>query len=347
MTSPTPDETAATQPERARATAPVTNPDRPHLIRVISIWGLLSVILTPIVYFVWGPHMPPGNSSNVARSQQFDNQVLATVATPVVLFIWTYLGYAITCFRGRGTAEDGPPIKGHGGFQTGWLLVTTAIVMSLFVFGTYQLITPAGAGTGSGANPIWVPPGYSATAKSNKIFQVQVIAQQWRWTFRYPAFGGVETTQLEIPVGTEIQFNVTSLDVIHEFWAQQLAVKADANPGVNDIAFARANRPGNIDIKCAELCGTLHGAMTAQGSVVSQVDFTSWITNEMQVHAADIPLLPPYAVTYLPAPDGGYYDPGQDPVPDTSVPTPSPSSSGPPTGTVAPPSVAPSSSASS
>jgi hypothetical protein len=87
--------------------------------------------------------------------------------------------------------------------------------------------------------------------------------------------------------------------------------------------------------------------MTSQGSVVSQADFTSWITNEMQVHAADIPLLPPYAVTYLPAPDGGYYDPGQDPVPDTSVPSPSASSSESSTGTAAPPSVAPSSSASS
>jgi cytochrome c oxidase subunit 2 len=219
--------------------------------------------------------------------------------------------------------------------------------MALFVFGTYQLIAPAGAGTGSGGNPIWVPNGYSATAKSNKILQVQVIAQQWRWTFRYPGYSGVETTQLEIPVGVEVQFNVTSLDVIHEFWAKQLAVKADANPGVNNIAFARANRTGSVEVECAELCGTLHGAMITTGAVVTQADFTSWITNEVQIHAADIPLLPPYALIYLPTPDGGYYDPEQDPVPDTSIPSPSPTSDGPTgdTGSGAP--VAPSSSASS
>ena len=216
--------------------------------------------------------------------------MLATVATPVVLFIWTYLAYALVCFRGRGSREDGPPIKGHRGFQAGWLVTTALIPISMFIFGTYQLVAPHGVGTGSGANPIWVPAGYSAVAKSNKIMQVQVIGQQWRWTFRYPGYQGVETTQLEIPVGVEVQFNVTSLDVIHEFWAQQIAVKADANPGVNNIAFARADRIGHVDVKCAELCGTLHGAMVSDGSVVSQADFNSWISNQVKVHAADIPL---------------------------------------------------------
>ena len=34
-----------------------------------------------------------------------------------------------------------------------------------------------------------------------------------------------------------VEFHVTSLDVIHSFWAYQLAVKADANPGVDNIAY--------------------------------------------------------------------------------------------------------------
>jgi cytochrome c oxidase subunit 2 len=302
------------------------NLDRLHLRRFVSIWVILALIFTPIVYLVWGPHMPPGTMSDNARSQQFDNRVLAAVATPVVLFIWSYLAYALVCFRSRGSREDGPPIKGHRGFQAGWLVTTALIPLSLFVFGTYELVAPHGVGTGSGANPIWVPTGYSAVSKSNKILQVQVIGQQWRWTYRYPGHQGVETTQLEIPVGVEVQFNVTSLDVIHEFWAQQLAVKADANPGVNNVAFARADRMGHVDVKCAELCGTLHGAMVSDGNVVSQADFNTWITNQVKLHTADIPLLPPYAMSYLPTPDGGYYDPGQDPLPAT--PTPGPASGG-------------------
>ena len=57
-----------------------------------------------------------------------------------------------------------------------------------------------------------------------------MIAQQWKFTYRYPTFGGFETNQLVLPDDTTIAFHVTSLDVIHSFWAYQLGVKADANP---------------------------------------------------------------------------------------------------------------------
>ncbi len=291
---------------------------RTHLTRVALIWLVLSAVLTPVVYFVLGPHLPPGGMANDAADQRFDNTVLAATATPVILFIWTYLAYVLVNFRDKnreGEPVDGPPIKGSMRFQVGWLVVTSVTVLSLFVFGTYELIQPSGAGTGSGDSPIWTPAGYSAVAKKNTLLQVQVIGQQWRWTYRFPQYNGVETTTLELPVNTEVQFNVTSLDVIHSFWAYELGVKADANPGVNNIAFAKATRLGTFQIHCVELCGTLHGAMVDTGHVVSPSDFQNWIANQVTIHAEDIPLLPPYAPTYLPQVDGGYYDPGQDPLP--------------------------------
>ena len=38
-----------------------------------------------------------------------------------------------------------------------------------------------------------------------------------------PGYGGVETPSLELPADTLVEFHVTSLDVIHSFWAYQLA----------------------------------------------------------------------------------------------------------------------------
>ena len=99
--------------------------------------------------------------------------------------------------------------------------------------------------------------------------QVQVIGQQWRFTYRYPQFGGFETTQLVLPENQWVQFNVTSLDVIHSFWAYQLGVKADANPGVNNIAYTRPKHLGQFTVRCAELCGLWHGAMFNYGKVVT------------------------------------------------------------------------------
>ena len=62
-----------------------------------------------------------------------------------------------------------------------------------------------------------------------------------------------------------VQFNVTSLDVIHSFWAYQLGVKADANPGVNNIAYTTPKHAGSFVVRCAELCGLWHGAMFNYG----------------------------------------------------------------------------------
>ena len=31
------------------------------------------------------------------------------------------------------------------------------------------------------------------------MLQVQVIGQQWAFTYRFPQFGGMESTQLELP----------------------------------------------------------------------------------------------------------------------------------------------------
>ena len=92
-----------------------------------------------------------------------------------------------------------------------------------------------------------------------------MIAQQWEFTYRYPTYGGVETPHLVLPANTLIELHVTSLDVIHSFWAYQLGVKADANPGVDNVAYVRRRGRGRSTIHCAELCGLWHGYMFDTG----------------------------------------------------------------------------------
>ncbi len=303
--------------------------DRQHMMRIGIMWVASSVIGIVLVYFVWGPHMPPGTDSNSARVQQFDNRVLGTVAVPVIAFVWIYAAYALITWRVKSSTPvdevgDGPPLKGHRGFQAAWLGITSVTVISLFIFGTVELDSNAGAGTGSGQVPIFAPAGYSSDVTQTKLLVVQVIGQQWRWTFRYPQYGGLETAQMVVPAGQEVQYSVTSLDVIHSFWAVNLGVKADANPGVNNVAFATADKIGPVNIRCDELCGLWHGAMVTTGQVVSPADFKTWVTNARATYKQLIPFLPPYADLYLPQSDGVYYDPGQDPLP--SGPPPGPAS---------------------
>jgi cytochrome c oxidase subunit 2 len=304
-------------PAAGGAPGPTAEPR--HGLRILILWVVASVICCPIVYFVWGPHLPPGDMSSSAANQQFDLTVLGTIATPVFLGVVLYMGYALTFWRAKGDDEtDGPPIHGNTKIQVTWMATTTAIVLALFAFGTVELWTVQGAGAGEGPQPIWKP-------DSSTILQVQVIGQQWAWTYRYPQFGGFETAQLELPLNEPVQFNVTSLDVIHSFWAYQLGVKADANPGVNNVAYTTPKHAGSFVVRCAELCGLWHGAMFDYGKVVAASAFQTWAQQTETQLASVTKMLPPYAATYDPTDianlgkvlvqlgiggaGGGYYNP--------------------------------------
>jgi cytochrome c oxidase subunit II len=280
---------AAEEPAAQAAGRPEPN----HGLRLFIIWFILSLAADLVIWFVWYPHLPPGRMSDAAQGQQFDIAVLAIAAVPVMIFIWLYGIYAVIVWRHReGDDEDGPPIHGNTRVSAAWIVGTSALVLFLFGFGTYELIVPNGAGGGEGASPIWKP--------NTVDLQVQAIGQQWVWTYRYPQFGGFETTQLVLPEGATVQFNVTSLDVIHSFWAYQLGVKADANPGVNNVAYAKPQQLGTFMVRCNELCGLWHAAMFNTGRVVTPAAFMAWAkTTEVKL-ASVTKLLPAYATTYDP-----------------------------------------------
>ncbi len=295
----------------AGPTAPRTD-ETHHWWRLIAVWVVLSAILDPLYYFLAGPHIPPGRMTVDAQGAQLDFNVLFVIALPVLLGVWIYLIYAIVMWRAsRGGPEPvgGPAAAGHLGIQVGWILTTTVIVLFLAGFGTYELVQPGGAGGGEGSSPIWTP-----TAKV--VLPVQVIGQQWKFTYRYPTFGGFETNQLILPNDTTVKFNVTSLDVIHSFWAYQLGVKADANPNYNNVAYATTQQLGSFTVRCAELCGLWHGAMFNSGQVVTKEQFYAWAQLTALRLRHNTSLLPPYALTYTPdanGADGGYYPDNVDP----------------------------------
>jgi cytochrome c oxidase subunit II len=270
-----------------------------HFRRVVWLWLLATVIMTPIVIFVFGPGLPPGNGTVESSGQVTDNTVLLAAATPVALGVLVYLGYVLWAFRDRNpeVVLDGPPIRGNSSVQFWWLIVTTTLVLFLAGYGTIRLLAD-GAGGGQGPNPLATP----AVPAGGKLLVVQVVAQQWQFNYRFPGYGGVETNQLELPENTLVQFNVTSLDVIHSFWAYDLGVKADANPGVNNVAYVTTKGPLTFQVRCAELCGVWHGYMFDTGYVVSKARFAAWIAQQRVRLAPATKQLPPYSKTYFPEP---------------------------------------------
>jgi cytochrome c oxidase subunit 2 len=217
--------------------------------------------------------------------------------------VLVYLAYVLIVFRERDpdALEDGPPIRGHQRTQTLWVVSTTVVVLFLAAFGTYELL--GGAGGGQGPDPAFVPAAQTtATGAKEEPLQVQVIGQQWQFTFRYPSFGGFETAHLALPVDRQIELHVTSLDVIHSFWALKLGVKADANPGVDNVVYVTPKKVGSFDLRCAELCGLFHGYMFDKGQVLTSSEFSRWVARQRVFMSPVRKYLPPYSTSYLPDP---------------------------------------------
>jgi cytochrome c oxidase subunit II len=283
-----------------------------HWLRIAVAWVVLSVVGDVLWIKLVGPHIPPGRMSTTASGASFDFNVLIVIALPVMIGVWVYLVYAISQWRASKAGEDPvavPAYRDHPRIEAIWISVTTVIVLFLAGFGIFELTSPEGAGGGEGPSPVWTP-------SSHNVLAVQVIGQQWKWTYRYPSFGGFESDELVVPINTAIAFHVTSLDVVHDFWAYQLGVKADADPSSDNVAFTTPLQLGTFIVRCDELCGLWHGAMYNSGTVVSKTAFEQWATTTEAELASNTKYLPPFAWTYVPdanGADGGYYPDTVDP----------------------------------
>ena len=292
----------ASEPTAAAAPSDSTH----HGFRVVVAWLVLSAIATPLVAIYVGPLIPPGNGSVQGQGQTFSNQVMTTLITPVLCLMVVFFGYGLVKFHARRNEAivDGPPLRNDSRIQILWLVITSAMVLFLAGFGTYELLKD-GAGGGQGPNPIALP------ANHQHAFQVQVIGQQWQFTYRYPSLHGMESNQLMLPANTLIAMHVTSLDVVHSFWAVELGLKADANPGVDNVLYVETKGPRTFHVRCAELCGLWQGYMFNNGFVVNHATWAHWAAQELALYRSIKPYVnrppdqggAPFSHTYLPQPE--------------------------------------------
>lgn len=116
---------------------------------------------------------------------------------------------------------------------------------------------------------------------------VLVKAKQFGWEFYYPGADGVLETSddlyienlLVVPEQTDIVMQLESRDVIHSFFVSDLRLKQDVVPGMVQYAWFRANRTGDLEILCTELCGWGHYKMNAKLRIVSAAEYKQWLSD--------------------------------------------------------------------
>jgi cytochrome c oxidase subunit 2 len=125
-----------------------------------------------------------------------------------------------------------------------------------------------------------------AAMDASNAEEVQCLAKQFEWLFRYPGRDGrfgtgddLYARTLVIPEDRPTVVRLRSIDVIHSFFLPHWRTKQDAVPGMT-TSLAIHPKPGSAgeyEIACAELCGMGHYTMRGVVQVRARPAFDAWV----------------------------------------------------------------------
>ncbi len=231
-------------------------------VRVSTALGIFFTLVFVLLGWKFYPHWMPTIMSTDMKANEALMVAFTYISAPICGIV---LGIATYTFmhrhKGDTPPEDGPAIRTNGPLVVTWTVVTSLFALLAIVWGITELNVGATA----------------AAAEAKSALVVEVTGSQWVWTFNYPSLG-IETHELNLPINQPVIFDVVSSDVNHSFWPVQLGVKVDANRLETTVVHTTPTKLGNIDIKCAELCGLYHAYMETSGQIMTGSDFNNWVT---------------------------------------------------------------------
>ena len=227
----------------------------------LAVWPAMALAAPP---------SPLNPASPGAKSIANLHTTILWIAVIVFAIVSGLLIYSLVRFRRRSADEPEPDQSFHGSavLETIWTIIPVGILVGILVltFQTLQDINP----------------------DRPTDLTVRVVGKQWLWEVQYPEYNIKLTNEMRIPVGTDVQVELTSADVIHSFWVPQLGGKTDAVPGYLTGTWFRADKPGTFRGQCAEYCGLGHAQMPIEVIAMDQASFDLWAasTAEKQANAS-------------------------------------------------------------
>jgi cytochrome c oxidase subunit 2 len=137
--------------------------------------------------------------------------------------------------------------------------------------------------------------------------EVEVVGQQWNWSYRFPGRDGklgttdfklisvenpfgmkaddpvgqddvlISSPELHLPLDKPVKMLLRSKDVNHQYAVPQFRVKMDMVPGMVTYFWFTPTRTGEFDALCEQLCGMAHFAMRGRVVVDEQDKFDQWL----------------------------------------------------------------------
>jgi cytochrome c oxidase subunit 2 len=141
-------------------------------------------------------------------------------------------------------------------------------------------------------------------------YELEVIAQQWQWAFRFPGQDGklgksdikfvdsanplgldpkdpvgqddvlVINNEVHLPLDRPVKVLLRAKDVLHDFYVPQIRSKMDMVPGMVSYFWFTPTKTGKYETLCAEYCGVGHYNMRGHMIVEEQGVFDQWLKSQ-------------------------------------------------------------------
>ncbi len=141
--------------------------------------------------------------------------------------------------------------------------------------------------------------------------EVEVVGQQWQWSYRYPGADGllgaadasnitaenpfgmdpddpygqddilVSSQEMHLPLDRPVKVLLRSKDVLHDYAVAEFRVKMDMVPGSVSYMWLTPTLAGTYDILCEELCGLGHHVMRGTVVVEDENSYNNWLDSQM------------------------------------------------------------------
>jgi cytochrome o ubiquinol oxidase subunit II len=118
---------------------------------------------------------------------------------------------------------------------------------------------------------------YKPLASDVKPINVEVVALDWKWLFVYPDLGIASVNQLAFPVGTPVNFKITSDSVMNSFFIPQLGGQIYAMAGMQTKLHLIADHAGDYAGLSANYSGAGFSDMKFRALALSNGDFDAWV----------------------------------------------------------------------
>jgi cytochrome o ubiquinol oxidase subunit II len=116
--------------------------------------------------------------------------------------------------------------------------------------------------------------------------RVEVVALNWKWLFIYPDYGIATVNRLAVPVGTPINFRLTSESMMNSFFIPQLGSQIYAMAGMQTQLHLIADVPGTYAGLSSAFSGPGFSDMHFDALAMPRERFDAWVSQARNAPAA-------------------------------------------------------------